>query len=909
MACISGYTNDVYYSYFDCCGNIQTGIGPLYQPVCADQSLSGSAIGVYLDPFSACTQDCNTGPLSYNFTTSGNCGTVSAGTLTLNVYGGFPDYTVDNIVPGSLSPQTFSSQAIYTGLTGGTYVFRINDSQGIQNNEIFFNAIISECFEATITDVDGTNCGLDNGQFFVSASSISSPFKLALYKNGLFSQFIETSSLPYQFTGLDEGIYDVTVYDFGLGTAKTENVVISASTAVDYGFWVVNAANCVTNGGKAAVTGVTGTGPYTYLWSDGQTSQLATGLTQGIYSVQVTDFYGCVTEKQVLIDQAQPLGVGNITSINPSCTGNDGSVTVDLTGGTAPFFYSANTGTVGYTLSNSFTLTNLPSGSYNLFIRDANFCPLNTSVYLVAQNGIYNVVNTVTNSICNQNSGSIYTTFNGPYATSFLLGLTGQTTNEIRNINTANQNYLFQNLPNDTYTLVISGQNGTCTYTDTVTVNSQEKFSVNVSTTGATCGSPSGNALVTVGTGYTNWQTGGVLDYVLSNGQQIYDISLTSFTYNNLTAGQYTLSVTDEDNCTVTSDFIITQGGYLNSILLFNDCQFGNDGSATVVIFDGEPTFTYDWSPNIPVGQSGSTISGMSGGSYYVTVTDSSGCTNYHTFEIDCTSTLVTGSTTYNLCSSDFVTTSGTKRGISEMLSEGYLDLTSGYTNCILNSADLTCSITINGSAYTQSFIVTNDITWQQTIESILSTIPQVGSYSVDLLNNKLTIKSNCVNGSLDPIGNANFLLELDIDFDISCEDIIPTPTPTPTPSPTPTATPTPTPTPSPTPTATPTPTPTFASVQWFGSYNRYPSAQSGNACSESNCSVNYYTTGATINNGDIIYLDPALTINAGSTAQNYPPAQGGWGFMYLDTTCPPSSPRNVFRLNNLGVVSDKYTC
>ena len=53
---------------------------------------------------------------------------------------------------------------------------------------------------------------------------------------------------------------------------------------------------------------------------------------------------------------------------------------------------------------------------------------------------------------------------------------------------------------------------------------------LNVSTTGATCGSPSGNAIVTVGTGYTNWQTGGVLDYVLSNGQQIYDISLTSFT-------------------------------------------------------------------------------------------------------------------------------------------------------------------------------------------------------------------------------------------------------------------------------------------------------------------------------------------------------------------------------------------
>jgi hypothetical protein len=189
MACISGYTNDVYYSYFDCCGNLQTGIGPLFQPVCADQSLSGSAVGVYLDPFSSCTQNCDTGPLSYNFTTSGNCGTISAGTLTVNVYGGSPPYTIDNITPGSISAQTNPSQFIFTGLTGGTYVFRINDSLGLQNNEVFFNAAISECFIATISDVTGTTCNLNNGAFVVSASSLSSPYKLVVNKNNNFYFF------------------------------------------------------------------------------------------------------------------------------------------------------------------------------------------------------------------------------------------------------------------------------------------------------------------------------------------------------------------------------------------------------------------------------------------------------------------------------------------------------------------------------------------------------------------------------------------------------------------------------------------------------------------------------------------------------------------------------------------------
>ena len=773
MACISGYTNDVYYSYFDCCGNIQTGIGPLYQPVCADQALSGSAVGVYLDPLSACTEDCNTGSLSYNFTTNGNCGTFSAGTVTINVYGGSPGYTIDNVVPGSLSAKTFTSQVSYTGLTGGTYVFRINDSQGFQNNEVYFNVIISDCFETSLYNVNGTNCGQDNGSFTVSANTTVSPFKIVVNKDGLFHDLYDANTLPFLVSGLDNGIYDVLVYDYGFTTAKTENAVISASTGIDYGFWVVNAANCVTNTGKAAVTGTTGVGPYTYLWSDGQTSQLATGLTQGVYSVQVTDYYGCITEKEVLIGQALPLTVGLTTTVNPTCSVNNGSFTTTLVGGTAPFYYELNNGLNGYTLSNTFTVNNLNAGTYTVSIRDANFCPLDTIVYLVPQGGVYNVSNVVTNSQCNQNSGVILTTFNAPYAASYTLGLTGQTTNEIRNVNTPNQNYTFSNLPNDTYTLQILGQNNTCSYVDTVVVSSQEKFSVNISTTGATCGSPNGNAIVNVGTGYTNWDVNGVLDYVLSNGQQVFNIENTTLPYDNLSPGQYTLTVTDESNCSVTKSFLITDGGILNSVLLSNNCVLGNDGTASVIIFDGEPTFTYNWSPNVPIAQTGSTVSGLSGGSYYVTVLDSDGCTNYHNFTINCSTSLVTGQTTYDLCESNFITNYAVKRGINEMINEGYIDLTTGYTGCILNSVNLSCVITINGSAYTQTFIITNDTTWKQTIEIILSSIPEVGSYNVDLLNNKLTIKSNCSTGQIDPIGESEFKLELEVEYDISClEDI-----------------------------------------------------------------------------------------------------------------------------------------
>ena len=138
MACITGFTLGGYYNFVDCCGLVQAGISPGLESVCVSASTSGSSIGVLLDSGSTCTQNCNQGPLSYVFTVTGVCSNPS-GAVTIQSFGGNPPYTIDNITPGNLSAQTSSSNITFTGLTGGTYVFRLNDSLGIQNNELFFN--------------------------------------------------------------------------------------------------------------------------------------------------------------------------------------------------------------------------------------------------------------------------------------------------------------------------------------------------------------------------------------------------------------------------------------------------------------------------------------------------------------------------------------------------------------------------------------------------------------------------------------------------------------------------------------------------------------------------------------------------------------------------------------------------
>lgn len=813
MACVSGLTNGV-YSFIDCCGVTRFGAS-VGESICLDETYTGTSVGVYIATGQTCTQNCNQGPLGYSFTVSGVCSGLT-GSVIFAPFGGTPPYTIDNITPGGISAQTSYGQITFTGLTGGTYVFRLNDTLGLQNNELYINVAVTPCFQANIINASGTTCGDTNGFLQVTGTTTGSPYTILFYKDNVLQSVETTNTLPYDFDSLSVGIYYATIIDNGGATANTENAVISASTSVDFGFWKVDTSNCTTNWGKLAVTGITGTGPYTYLWSNGETTQLITGLTQGIYSCTVTDSLGCQTTKSETVGVAQPLGLSFLTANQPTCFSSDGSLTFTISGGSQPLYFSATSSQVGFTLSDTFTLTGLSSGNYNVLVRDANFCEIVVNGYLLPPNGFSVVGTTVTNSTCNITNGSIDVNIAGANAF-YTYSLSGLSTNTIQTNVSQNQNFLFSNLANDTYQLTISGSGTQCVYTELITISSTEKFQVNVSTTGSTCGQLDGNASVELSTGYTL-----PLNYVLSNGDTILNTTLTSTTFNNLTAGSYTITVTDNDGCSVSTGFTINTGGSLITSVDVTNCTGSNDGSASVIIYDGEPPFNYLWSN----GQTGSSISNLSAGNYNVTITDASGCTDTQYFTLNCTGNLISNYQTFNLCTNTFTTTTGNQRGMLEMLNEGYLDITSGYTNCTFNSAIFTCEIIINGSAFTETFYtattlndVPQDTLWQSTIESILSGISEVQSYQIDLLNNTLTITSNC-NGDVDPLADADFTLGLEIVYDVTCSGYL-FPTPTPTPTPTATPTPTSTPTPTPTPTATPTPTPTLAPLN-AGSYLLY---------------------------------------------------------------------------------------
>jgi len=258
--------------------------------------------------------------LSYILTSlSGDCTNSNLGGFSIDITGSAPDYSIQWINPalGTIVLGAGVTGYTATTLSAGTYSFNILDSCSPTNTSLPININISSGTCVSISGIQNTTCNLNNGSITGQTSNLYNVGLFSLYNT--LSGFVTSGasfSNTYSFTDLSPGIYYIIADDGGGCSGQSETTIIQPSTNIDWGFYTVMDSGCANvDSGKIYVTGLTGTPPFTYLWTNGETTDFITGLTGGSYSILITDSLGCTLSKTATITEVDPLGFGSFTAI------------------------------------------------------------------------------------------------------------------------------------------------------------------------------------------------------------------------------------------------------------------------------------------------------------------------------------------------------------------------------------------------------------------------------------------------------------------------------------------------------------------------------------------------------------------------------------------------------------------
>ncbi|HRO41685.1 MAG TPA: gliding motility-associated C-terminal domain-containing protein [Flavipsychrobacter sp.] len=525
--------------------------------------------------------------------TNVSCNGGSNGSATTGVSGGTTPYSY----AWNTLPQQTSLAA--TGLAAGTYIVTVTDSNGCSDTG---HVLIAQP-PTLVASVIATNVDC-----FGNASGSATVFPTG----GTTPYFYTWNTSPTQTTvtatNLFSGTYYVTIADSNGCTTIDTTTIIQPSAPLNASISSVIQPLCYGgNNGSASAFATGGTLPYSYTWNTTplQTTATAVNLSLGSYTVVVSDNKGCLDSIVATVLQPDSLSLTLKTSDVNCFGGNTGSATVSVAGGTSPYTYLWNTSPP----QTASAVNNLISTIYGLTVTDYNGCIKSTSVN-IAQPTILNVtINNATNVSCNGgNNGSasaIVTAGTAPYTYTW-------------NTLPAQNTQIANNLAAGIYILTVTDAKG-CIATDTVIITQPQALTANISSTPVLCfGTNTGSASVTA--------SGGMSPYSYSwNTTPIQ----TTAVAGNLTAGNYSITITDNLGCTAGANISVVQPSQLSATIasITNvSCNGGSNGSAMASVSGGTPGYSYSW--NTTPAQNTPVATGLSAGNYIVTATDSKGCTD-----------------------------------------------------------------------------------------------------------------------------------------------------------------------------------------------------------------------------------------------------------------------------------------
>lgn len=314
---------------------------------------------------------------------------VNDGSATANPTGGAGNYSYQ--WSNGMTTQTIS------GLAPGNYSVIVTDGNGCQETQTVTVNVFGCAVSANISGNDVSCNGSTDGSATIQLENAATPQTFA-WSTGAQTQTI---------SDLAPGAYTVSATD-GNGCEVVASVEIDEPSVLFSNTTATGLTAAGANDGTATANPTGGTGPFTYAWSNGGTTQTIMGLESANYTVSVTDARGCVAVQTVPVAPFGCAVLANIASSNISCFGNaDGQATVTISNGLTPYTYQwSNNQTTA-------TISDLDAGAYTVSVMDAVGCPAVMEVIISEPAVLEVALDNATNTDCGVSNGAATITVAG----------------------------------------------------------------------------------------------------------------------------------------------------------------------------------------------------------------------------------------------------------------------------------------------------------------------------------------------------------------------------------------------------------------------------------------------------------------------------------------------------------------